>query len=183
LPPTRGWQRTTNLRLLALRIQARAERRCGELLKQLPRGDEATRYGQAGAHPPVTRTSAAADAGLSDHRRKTALRIASVPQAEFERAIESESPPTITRLAERGTATRPTPSAPALPAADPAEVSEAQSALRAFAEFCSEHDAASVAASSDSADAEPLRGYVAVIDDWLDRFVTNLPSSRGGLAA
>jgi hypothetical protein len=86
-------------------------------------------------------------------------------------------------LAARGTATRPTPPPQAIPAADPAEVSETQSALRAFVEFCGEHDAASVAASSESVDAEPLRDYVAVIDAWLDRFVTNLPSSRGGIAA
>ena len=78
-----------SLRVMAVRIQARAQRRCGELLKLIPRADEATRYGQVVAHPPMTRTQAedakqdssappltrtqaATDAGLSEHQRKTA---------------------------------------------------------------------------------------------------------------
>src|SRR5579859_1412886 len=58
-----------SLRVMAVRIQARAERRCGELLKQIPRADEATRYGKVGTRPPVTRTQVATEAGLSDHQR------------------------------------------------------------------------------------------------------------------
>src|SRR6185312_6967855 len=96
----------TTLHNLALRIQQRAQRRLGELLKQIPRADEATRFGQVGAHPPVTRTQAAADAGLSEHQRKTALRIANVPEPDFEAAVESAKPPTVTEMALRGTATR-----------------------------------------------------------------------------
>jgi hypothetical protein len=168
-----------NLRLLALRIQARAERRCGELLKQIqPAPGARTDLGTA-----PTRGDAADAAGLSERQRKTALRIANVPQAVFERAVESSSPPTITQLAERGTAARPIQPTPPIPPADPAEVSETHSALRAFVEFCGEHDAAGMAANSDPADAEPLRGYVAIIDAWLDRFVTNLPVSDGAAAA
>ncbi len=40
-----------------------------------------------------TRTQAATDAGLSERQRKTALRVANVPQDEFEAAIESDAPP------------------------------------------------------------------------------------------
>ena len=86
----------TTLHNLALRIQQRAQRRLGELLKQIPRADEATRFGQVGAHPPVTRTQAAADAGLSEHQRKTALRIANVPEPDFEAAVEEGA--TVVRL-------------------------------------------------------------------------------------
>src|SRR6185437_11625915 len=66
----------STLHNLALRIQQRAQRRMGELLKQFPeqrggdRGNSAT-----GGRPPVgkTRTQAAEAAGLSEHQRKTAL--------------------------------------------------------------------------------------------------------------
>lgn len=42
----------------------------------------------------------AAEAGLSEHQAKTAVRVANVPADEFEKAIESDSPPTVTRLAD-----------------------------------------------------------------------------------
>lgn len=107
-----------SLRVMAVRIQARAERRAGELLKQIDpapgartdlgsvasRGSEAPARGQVGA--PVTRTQAATDAGLSDRQRKTALRIAAVPEAAFEAQIESPRPPSITQLASQGTVPR-----------------------------------------------------------------------------
>jgi len=99
---------------LALRIQLRAERRCGELLKQIPRADETTRYGQVAAVPPVTRTQMAIDAGLSERQRKTALRIANVPAAAFEAQVESSRPPSITHLANLGKVTRE-PSGPGSP--------------------------------------------------------------------
>jgi hypothetical protein len=44
----------------------------------------------------------ASDAGLSVRQRKTALRVANIPEAEFEEAIESDCP-TVTEMAERGT--------------------------------------------------------------------------------
>jgi hypothetical protein len=50
---------------------------------------------------PVDRQSAASSAGLSVHQRKTALRVANVPEAEFEAAVESENPPSIPKLAEQ----------------------------------------------------------------------------------
>ncbi|MFO0349980.1 MAG: hypothetical protein ACK51S_08615 [Alphaproteobacteria bacterium] len=90
------------------RIQARAIRRCGELLRQIPQGQGA-RDGkrQEGDLPPLTRTEAAPDAGLSEHQRKTALRVAAIPEPEFTQAVESDAPPTVTALAERGRQARP----------------------------------------------------------------------------
>ena len=158
----------------AQRIQLRAVNRCGELLKQIPRGDEATRYGQEGAHPPVTRTQAATDAGLSEHQRKSALRVANVPRDEFEAAVESDSPPTVTALAARGTERRLAP-APAARPADRAQVGEAIAVLRQFAAFCGTHEPVSIACAP-NIDADMLRGHVSTIDRWLDRFVTNLPA-------
>jgi hypothetical protein len=40
---------------------------------------------------------------MSEHQRKTALRVAAVPEPEFEKAVESENPPTVSELAKRGT--------------------------------------------------------------------------------
>jgi hypothetical protein len=81
------------------RIQARAYERCGELLQQIEPG-QGTRDGkrQEGDLPPLNRT----DAGPTEHERKTALRIASIPEGEREELIESDAPPTVTKLAELG---------------------------------------------------------------------------------
>jgi hypothetical protein len=163
---------------LAQRIQLRATRRYGELLKQVPRGDEATRYGQEGAHQPViTRTQAAKDAGISPHQARQALRVASVPADEFEDELGSDRPPTVTALAARGTISRvPAPVPPPAPAS-PAKVADATAMLCQFAAFCGTCDPVSIA-SAPGVDADILRGQVATIDQWLDRFVTNLPSEQ-----
>lgn len=158
-----------SLRVMAVRIQARAERRCGELLKQVPRADEATRYGRVGTDPPVTRTQAATDAGLSDRQRKNALRIANIPAEDFERQVESPTPPTITALAEQGRLSRAS-----IP--DPGEelLKATCRALWDFANFSDAHDPTDAARTFGADDVEMARRCVASLDGWLDRFVTNL---------
>jgi hypothetical protein len=179
----------STLHNLALRIQSRAQRRMGELLKLVPRGDadgaNLAQNRQAGALPPVTRTQVARDAGLSEHQRKTALRIANVPEPDFEAAVESDKPPTVTEMAMRGTATRelarvPDPG-PDLSPADPALVARAHRWLREFAAFCGAHDPVGIALSC--GDGDMLRGHVETIDGWLDRFITRLPAQAEGPAA
>ena len=90
------------LREMAYRIQARAIRRCGELLQQIELG-QGVRVGkrQEGTHPPLTRTQATTNAGLPEHHRKTDLRVASVPANSFEAVVESDNPPTVTQLADQ----------------------------------------------------------------------------------
>jgi hypothetical protein len=39
---------------------------------------------------------------MSDDQRKTALRIANIPERQFEQLLESDSPPSVTALAELG---------------------------------------------------------------------------------
>lgn len=87
------------LERMATRIRARAIRRAGELLKSIApsKGGQPTRGGD-----PTSRNGAAKSAGLSRDQKVTALRVASVPDDEFEDAVESEKPPTVTALAERG---------------------------------------------------------------------------------
>ena len=93
-----------SLRKTADRIQARAIRRCGELLKEIrPAKNQHEVKVRASGGAPTSRTQAAKDAGLSRDQRVAALRVASVPAADFEEAVESEVPPTVTELAARGT--------------------------------------------------------------------------------
>jgi hypothetical protein len=71
-------------------------------------GDKpARRFWRAGAGPSKGRFAAGRAAGLSDRQTKTALRVANIPEAEFEEAIESADPPTVTELAKRGTRSKP----------------------------------------------------------------------------
>lgn len=89
---------------MATRIKARAIRRAGELLKQIEPKRGANQNIGEGARPKVeTRAEVASDAGLSSHQAKQALRTASVPDDQFEKLVESETPPTVTKLAELGT--------------------------------------------------------------------------------
>ncbi|MFZ1109005.1 MAG: hypothetical protein WAN43_11770 [Rhodomicrobium sp.] len=88
----------------ARRIQARALRRSGQLLEQIAPARGANQNIQEGSHPNVfTRTDAAHDVGFSEHQQKQAMRIANLPEHEFEDLVDSFDPPTITDLAERGT--------------------------------------------------------------------------------
>jgi hypothetical protein len=96
------------LRRLAARVHAQAIRRAGELLREIAAARGGDRRSTGGC-PPVGRTQAATEAGLSEHQRKTALRVANVPKDEFEEAVERPEPATITELAERGKKAKPRP--------------------------------------------------------------------------
>ena len=82
---------------LATRIQNRATQRCGELLQQIEPAQGAHQNIRDGDDLKVlTRTDAAAAAGLSERQRKTALRVANVPEDLFEELVESDDPPSVT---------------------------------------------------------------------------------------
>jgi hypothetical protein len=92
--------RDESLRQMAERIQARAVRRAGELLKALPK--------HTGVHlrsvptpPTPSRAAAAKAAGLTPKQKSRAISVASIPKDEFEQVVESKNPPTVTQLAER----------------------------------------------------------------------------------
>ena len=164
-----------SLRVMAVRIQARAERRCGEILKQIPRADEATRFGQDGTVPPVTRAQAASDAGLSERQRKTALRIASIPAEKFEAQVEGPTPPTVTKLAEQGKTTRDVHGIGSpWDAIECAETRDDCETLERFTQFCERTEPAGIARAVNANEAEALRLYIATVDDWLDRLTAAL---------
>jgi hypothetical protein len=93
---------------MARRIQVRAVDRCGEILGEIEKAHGANQNIKGGNPPKVqTRKNAADEAGLSPDQAKTALRVHNVPRDEFEVAVESDNPPTVTTLAERGKQSRP----------------------------------------------------------------------------
>lgn len=81
---------------MATRIRDRAIRRAGELLKQIEpnKGGRPSETGVA-ADTSFTRRDAAEAAGMSKRQAVTAIRVANVPAAEFEKQVESPNPPTV----------------------------------------------------------------------------------------
>ncbi|MFP4895780.1 hypothetical protein [Paraburkholderia sp. EG304] len=169
--------RDDRLQKMAVRIQARATRRCGELLATVPpaTGTRSDIEPRAGDCPKLTREQAAADANMSPHQRKTALRVAAVPRAEFERQVESDAPPTITTLAEQGKKIRPLVDLGGIPPEDYANATRFQGAVARLAELCETQDAARVARALQPHERKSIRDRIAVIDAWLDQFAVNLP--------
>lgn len=153
-----------SLRRLADRIQARAVRRCGELLKRYDaRGDHRKNDGAVIS----SQRQAATDAGMSERQRVTAVRVANVPADKFEEWVESDAPPTVTKLAEAGKAARPAPEGFK-------EATHLLGTVKRFAEFCAANRPELVAGGVLESEAASLRKMVGVIDGWLDRFVVNL---------
>lgn len=162
------------LRKMADRIQARAVRRCGELLKQIPSG-QGSRNQHGELHDgTVTRQDAADQAGISERQKVTALRVASVPADKFELQVESDSPPTITQLADQGRMPRVIVVNADADALARKGAIAARDALRAFTSFCIESDAASTARAFQPNEVAEMRARVSDADRWLDVFVTNL---------
>lgn len=88
---------------MATRIRDRAIRRAGELLKQIEpnKGGRPSETGVA-ADTSFTRKDAAEAAGMSKRQAVTAIRVANVPAAEFEKQVESPNPPTVMPPLTRG---------------------------------------------------------------------------------
>lgn len=96
-----------SLETLAMRIRARAIKRCGELLKRIKASKGGRPSKTRGSTPPSSRAQAARDADLTRDQKRTALRVAAVPDDEFEALVESDDPPTVIELAERGKKSKP----------------------------------------------------------------------------
>jgi hypothetical protein len=182
-----------SLRKLADRIQARAVRRCGELLKQFDGRPQNAAKQMDGSDHLISRAEAGSNAGMSERQIKTAVRVANVPADQFEKVVESETPATVTALAEMGKQSRPAPtvvpSSEPLPAATlPASAAAPHvtappgfkqathliGVVQDFAAFCQTNDPVVVAGGLMKSEVQEVRSFVGVIDGWLDRFVVNL---------
>lgn len=165
------------LRKMADRIQARAIRRCGELLKQVEARQGANQNIRDCSDMKVlTRTDAATQAGLSERQKVTALRVASIPQPEFEREVESDQPPTITKLAEQGKQEKLKPLHD-LEGIDPylyARATELQGAIKRLAAYCQKHDPKAIAGAFKHHEKDQIRSSISHVEAWIDQFIVNL---------
>jgi hypothetical protein len=165
-----------SLHKFADRIQARAYRRCGELLKQTPASKGGRPPGNAEAQPPeLTRTQAAQDAGLSKDQQKTALRIANLLDELFNQLVDSDNPPSVTTLAELGTKKKPLPNGVALD--DYLQARETAGFLRRFAQFCTGTDPVRTAQGVTPKEAHEFRKFIHRVDGWLRIFFACLPQT------
>jgi hypothetical protein len=127
------------------RIQGRAVRRAGELLKEFdgrPQNNPSGLSGtQNGGAPILGRHEAGTAAGMSRDQQVTAVRVANVPAEEFEAAIESATPPTVSALAEMGRKPRPAPPVATvdhLQGRDPEDFKAATAVLGGLSRFAEE---------------------------------------------
>ncbi len=107
--PIAGYPASHVLRLILARPDhrqwqsARADRRVGELLGQFKHPGARADQPRGSCPPRLTQRQAASDAGLSKDQEKTAVRVAKVPDDQFEAAVEGDEPMTVdatTELAE-----------------------------------------------------------------------------------
>jgi hypothetical protein len=115
----------------AKRIRARAVRREGELLKEIEPAKGGDRKSKGGHSPVDSRRSVAQAAGLSENQQKTALRVASVPEDQFEQQVEGLKPPTVQALAKQGVTKRPNEPASSIVPQQPPEQPQAPGASEA----------------------------------------------------
>lgn len=164
------------LRKMAERIQARAIRRCGELYKQIEPGKTGPKTElQDATVLQLTRTQAAREAGLSERQTKTALRVSNIPAPEFNALVESEEPPTVTKLAELGKQERK----PLydLEGINPDHFKQATyiiGSLKRLLEDCEKSDPADIAKAIKEFERQKVREQLARLEGWLDRFAVNL---------
>jgi hypothetical protein len=74
----------------------------GELLKEYDArgGDRRSKNATPLAFDRPSRTAVAQEAGVSEHKARTAVNIAAMPQDDFEAVVESGTPPGTTKLAQ-----------------------------------------------------------------------------------
>lgn len=154
----------------AQRIQARAIRRASALLKQIDRPSQGGRPKKNGeGDHPVSYKQAATDAGMSEHQRKQTMRVGNVPDDEFERLVESDSPPTLSQLADIGKQKQP-------PKQQFAAATHAVGALRRFVKEAEKYDPQTVAAGLMESEVAEAAMLVRQADAWLDTFIVTLES-------
>lgn len=160
---------------MAARIKARATRRAGELLTQIEAAHGANQNIKAGDHLNVfTRTDAAREAGMSPHQQKQAVRIAAIPEPDFERQVESQKPPTLSQLAAQGIKPRPVLD---LKGRDPRDFNRALHFIAVFEDYAKEIaklDVESGIAALIEPERAKLRAAINRIDAMHDRIITRI---------
>jgi hypothetical protein len=178
----------TDLLNRAVRLQAWAARRWGELDKRLhpdrrqenlkhrnavdhnsveqPKKQDFIGQPQSGKRPPPPD-------GTTEYQRVVSRRLAAIPETDFTRQVESDMPPTVTQLAEQGKVTRVRDPEVSADAGDPA-----YEAIRVFAQFTASTDAAELAHAVTAEKAQMVREMVTRAARWLTKFWDNIPAER-----
>lgn len=157
---------------LATRIKARAERRLGELLMVYDgRGGDRSKNGSVSTFAP-TRREVAAAAGLTKDAQVRCVRVANVPAAEFEAAVERPRPLTVAQLAnlgrsQRSMSSRDTHAAAAHLINEP---------VRLFARHCRQPHTSDGARHVRPEDVAEMLMVTRDIADWIDEFAEKLPA-------
>lgn len=164
------------LRKHADRIQARAIRRCGELLKQFnSKGGRPSETNDATVTSfPTSQREAAEQAGISERQRVTAVRVANVPAETFEQHVESEAPPTVTKLADMGRKPRQVVD---LGGRDPADFNKSmhfRGMLRDYARELAGCDLADILPRLTDAERNEVRIVIGRIDAVHDAIITRI---------
>lgn len=155
----------------AMRIKARAIRRCGELLKQYDgRGRPENKDGTV---PVYSQSAAGRDAGMSERQVKTAVRVANVPEPVFDRAVESEKPPTVTALAEIGRVERKPVEKQAF-----VHATHVLGEFGRLAEFCRENAAAYVATGIAPFEVQEIKQHMGTVRRWIGEFQGHLKGDQ-----
>lgn len=162
----------------AARIRARAMRRAGELLKQVDgRGGDRTKNDAADSFA-LTQKQMARDAGMSERQQVTAVRIANIPEPDFERQIEASNPPTITTLAEQGTQKREAPDPETwLKGRDPATFNKAMhfvALIEEYARDIAKADLETIVPNLDEMQRAKVRKAIAAVDPIHDTIATRV---------
>jgi hypothetical protein len=115
------------------------------------------------------------EAGLSKDQQVTATRVFAVPKETFEKQVESETPPTVTKLAAQGTKKKPIDFEKLN--IEPENFKRATQVLgriKELATLLSENDPVDIAAGMAKHEIPPARDHVIFIGTWLDHFFTSL---------
>jgi len=168
-----------DLEKMAIRIRSRALRRAGELLKQIePNAGGRPSKTTDGTVSSFSRKAAAEKAGMSERQQVTAVRIANIPKADFERQIESSYPPTVTELAQQGTQPRKPPDPRTwLNGRSPDDFNlamRATAAIKDYAKALAGYDWERVVSCLDDQDRKTIRKCIASIDAVHDKIVTRI---------
>lgn len=164
------------LERMAQRIRSRAIRRAGELIKQIEPQHGANQNISAGGHTKVlTRDGAAREAGMSKHQQVQAIRVANIPEREFEAQVDSPKPPTLSQLAAQGT--KPRENIIDLKGRDPKEYNRALHYVADFEEAAAElekqaHDL--ILPTLNEKERERMRAAINRIDAITDKVATRI---------
>jgi hypothetical protein len=164
----------------ALRIQARATRRAGQLLElfKLKQSPGRPKKNGSGAQPHSQKDTARKH-GMSKHQERTAKRAAKISDEAFDAAVESDDPPTQEQLSQMGAKKQERPSPPV----GFAEATHLLGALGRMVDQCEQHQPAFIVGGVDPREITKATEQANRVVRWLVEFVSLLMERADAEAA